>query len=42
MVKISVILPAYNEKISIGNIIIGTKEYADRVIVVDDEYRQTL
>ncbi len=33
---ISVILPAYNEEISIGSIIHLTRLYADKVIVVDD------
>lgn len=36
MTHITAILPAYNEQISIGSIIIGTSRYADRVIVVDD------
>ena len=34
--KITVILPAYNEEVSIGSIVILTKLYADNVIVVDD------
>jgi len=34
--KITVILPAYNEEVSIGSIILLTKRYADNVIVVDD------
>jgi glycosyltransferase involved in cell wall biosynthesis len=29
-------LPAYNEEISIGSVVIRTKKFADRVIVVDD------
>ncbi len=34
--KITAILPAFNEEISIGSVILRTKEYVDRVIVVDD------
>lgn len=34
--KIAVILPAYNEEVSIGSIVLLAKRYADRVIVVDD------
>jgi len=34
--KIAVILPAYNEEVSIGSVVLLTKRYADRVIVVDD------
>ena len=34
--KISVILPAYNEEVSIGSIVLLTRFYADNVIVVDD------
>ncbi len=34
--KITAILPAFNEEISIGSVILWTKEYVDRVIVVDD------
>ena len=30
------ILPAYNEEVSIGSIVLLTKLYADKVIVVDD------
>ncbi len=33
---ITAILPAYNEEISIGSVVLRTKQYADRVIVVDD------
>ena len=33
---IAAILPAFNEEISIGSVVIRTKCYADRVIVVDD------
>lgn len=31
-----VILPAYNEEVSIGSIVLLTKQYADTVIVIDD------
>src|SRR5665647_1838376 len=34
--QITVILPAYNEEVSIGSIVLLTKLYADKVIVVDD------
>lgn len=34
--NITVILPAYNEEVSIGSIVLLTKNYADNVIVVDD------
>jgi len=36
MVKITVILPAYNEEISMGSMVIGAKKYANSVIVIDD------
>lgn len=34
--EITAILPAYNEEVSIGSIVLRTLKYADRVIVVDD------
>jgi glycosyltransferase involved in cell wall biosynthesis len=34
--KVTVILPAYNEELSIGSIILLTRLYVDNVIVVDD------
>lgn len=34
--KVTVILPAYNEEVAIGSIVLLTKFYADNVIVVDD------
>lgn len=34
--KVTVILPAFNEEVSIGSIILLTRQYADRIIVVDD------
>lgn len=34
--NITVILPAYNEELSIGSVVLRTKKYACRVIVVDD------
>jgi glycosyltransferase involved in cell wall biosynthesis len=34
--KITLILPAYNEEISIGSVILIAKNYADHIIVVDD------
>jgi glycosyltransferase involved in cell wall biosynthesis len=36
MSEIAAILPAFNEEVSIGSIVLRTKRYADRVIVVDD------
>ena len=36
MEGITAILPAYNEEVSIGSVVLRTKGYADRVIVVDD------
>ncbi|AKB18812.1 glycosyltransferase (family 2) [Methanosarcina sp. WWM596] len=34
--NITVILPAFNEEVSIGSIVLLTRHYADNVIVVDD------
>ncbi len=34
--RLTAIIPAYNEQISIGSIVLNTKKYVDRVIVVDD------
>lgn len=34
--NITVILPAYNEEVSIGSIVLLARRYADRVIVIDD------
>jgi len=34
--KITVILPAFNEEVSIGSIVLLTKNYADNVVVIDD------
>jgi len=36
MTHIAVILPAYNEEVAIGSVLLRTKQFADRVIVVDD------
>ena len=36
MVGITAILPAYNEEVSIGSVVLRAREYADRVIVIDD------
>ncbi len=33
---ITAILPAFNEEVSIGSVVLETMRYADRVIVVDD------
>jgi glycosyltransferase involved in cell wall biosynthesis len=35
-IKIAAILPAYNEEISIGSIVISTLKYVDNVFVIDD------
>jgi glycosyltransferase involved in cell wall biosynthesis len=34
--EITAILPAFNEEVSIGSIVLRTKRYVDRVIVIDD------
>jgi glycosyltransferase involved in cell wall biosynthesis len=39
MPPITALLPAYNEEISIGSVVLRTKQYADRVIVIDDGSR---
>ena len=36
MTKITAILPAYNEEVSLGSIVLNTKKYVDNVIVIDD------
>lgn len=36
MTKLTAILPAYNEELCISGIILGSKKYVDKVIVVDD------
>lgn len=36
MTKITAVLPAYNEEVSLGSIVLNTKKYVDNVIVVDD------
>ena len=36
MAKVTAILPAYNEELSISSIILGSKKYVDKIIVVDD------
>lgn len=33
---IAAILPAYNEEVSIGSVVLRTRKYAERVIVIDD------
>ena len=32
-------IPAYNEEIAIGSVILRTKKYVDKVIVIDDGSR---
>lgn len=36
MAKLTAILPAYNEELCISGIILGSRKYVDRIIVVDD------
>ena len=36
MAKVTAILPAYNEELCISSIILGSKKYVDKIIVVDD------
>ena len=36
MAKVTAVLPAYNKELCISSIILGSKKYADRIIVVDD------
>ena len=36
MPKIIAIIPAYNEELSIGSVVISTEKYVDQIIVVDD------
>ena len=36
MAQITALLPAYNEEVSIGSVVLRTRQFADRVIVVDD------
>lgn len=36
MQQVTAIIPAYNEQISIGSMVLKTRQYVDRVIVVDD------
>lgn len=36
MSEITAVLPAYNEEVSIGSMVLCARQYADRVVVVDD------
>jgi glycosyltransferase involved in cell wall biosynthesis len=36
MPSITALLPAYNEEVSIGSVVLRARQYADRVVVVDD------
>ena len=36
MPSITALLPAYNEEVSIGSVVLRTRQFADRVIVIDD------
>jgi glycosyltransferase involved in cell wall biosynthesis len=36
MSAITALLPAYNEEVSIGSVVLRTRQYADRVVVIDD------
>jgi len=35
-VKVMVAIPAYNEEVAIGSIVLRSRKYADKVVVVDD------
>lgn len=35
--RLTVIIPVYNEKESIKEVVCGMKKYADNIIVVDDD-----
>jgi glycosyltransferase involved in cell wall biosynthesis len=35
-IKVTAVIPAYNEEKTIGSVVLGTRQYALRVIVVDD------
>ncbi|HQN31239.1 MAG TPA: glycosyltransferase family 2 protein [Methanothrix soehngenii] len=37
--SIVALLPAYNEEVSIGSVVLRTRQYADRVVVIDDGSR---
>jgi glycosyltransferase involved in cell wall biosynthesis len=39
MPSIVALLPAYNEEISIGSMVLRARQYADRVVVIDDGSR---
>ena len=39
MPSIVALLPAYNEEVSIGSVVLRTRQYADRVVVIDDGSR---
>jgi hypothetical protein len=39
LTTITAILPAYNQEISIGSVVLYTRKYADRVLVIDDGSR---
>lgn len=34
--KVSVVIPAYNEAMSIGDVIVECKRFCDEIIVIDD------
>jgi len=36
LTKVTAILPAFNEEVTIGSIVLRSKQYADRVLVIDD------
>ena len=36
MPHITAIVPAYNEELSIGSVILSTSEFVDNIIVIDD------
>ena len=42
MPSIVALLPAYNEEVSIGSVVLRTRRYADRVVVIDDGSRDNI
>lgn len=39
MPSIVALLPAYNEEVSIGSVVLRTRQHANRVVVIDDGSR---
>ncbi|MCE5213606.1 MAG: glycosyltransferase family 2 protein, partial [Methanobacterium sp.] len=36
MPRVTAIIPAYNEELSIGSVVLTTSKYVDQIIVIDD------